>query len=204
METSAYTTASARDASYEVLFKTFAKGKTKSLKWRQWQLKQCWWMLIDNEQRILEALRLDLNRHDFESLAADVAGLKKDTLEHIEHLAEWTGDVKPDAGFIFGTVGKARIRREPLGVTLIVGAWNFPILLLLQPMIAAIAAGCCIMLKPSELAVHCSSLIEALVAEYLDQDAIRVVTGGPKETSQLLGKKFNHIFCRYNVGYNRM
>jgi aldehyde dehydrogenase (NAD+) len=79
-------------------------------------------------------------------------------------------------------------------VALIIGAWNFPFLLLLQPLIAAIAAGCCVVLKPSELAEASQSLLERLVGKYLDRSAIRLVTAGPAETGKILERRFNHIF----------
>lgn len=138
-----YTSKADFETSYSKLFRTFASGKTKNLAWRKWQLKQCWWMLEDNEDLFLSALTADLNRHPFESFAADLLGMRQDILEHIEHLEEWAADTYPKAGFLMGTLGKARIHKQPLGVTLVIGAWNFPILLLLQPMVAAIAAGEC-------------------------------------------------------------
>jgi aldehyde dehydrogenase (NAD+) len=95
---------------------------------------------------------------------------------------------------VTGTLGRARIRKEPLGVALIIGAWNFPFYLLLSPMISAISAGCCVMVKPSELAPASQDLIARLVTKYLDQSAIRVVTGGPAETSKILEQRFNQIF----------
>ncbi|TVY21156.1 Aldehyde dehydrogenase 3 [Lachnellula arida] len=189
-----YTSAKEFESAYSALFSTFATGKTKDLKWRKWQLKQVWWMIIENEAEILDALSSDLNRHEFESHGADLLGLKTDTLEHIEHLEEWTADEIPDAGVIFGTLGKARVRKEPLGVALIIGAWNFPFLLLLQPMLAAIAAGCCVMLKPSELAEASQALLVSLIPRYLDPSAICIVTGGPAETGRILEHRFNHIF----------
>lgn len=151
-------------------------------------------MVTENEDRILKALNQDLNRHDFESHASDILGMKMDIIDHIKHLEEWTADSKPDAGIIFGTLGKAKIRKEPLGVALIIGAWKFPILLLLQPMLGAIAAGCCVMLKPSELSIASQDLLVELIPKYLDPSAIRLVTGGPQETSKVLEKRFNHIF----------
>jgi len=180
---------------YDIVFATFRSGKTKSLKWRKWQLKQLWALVFENEQSIVDALKQDLNRHAYETYAADLLGMKRDILEHFEHLEEWTADkMLTEAGHPMGTLGKARIRHEPLGVTIIIGPWNFPILLLLQPLIAAITAGCAVMLKPSELAPASEELLVRLVQHYLDQSAIRIVTGGPAETSRILESRFNHIF----------
>jgi aldehyde dehydrogenase (NAD+) len=189
-----YTTPAEFENAYKTLFKTFSTGKTKDLKWRKWQLKQLWWLVADNEEAFIQALKEDLNRPAFETSHADLLGMKMDILEHIENLEKWTADARPDAGFIFGKLGGARIRKEPLGVALIIGAWNFPLLLLMQPLIPAIAAGNCVMLKPSELATATEKLLVELVPKYLDQDAIRIVTGGPADTGRILEHRFNHIF----------
>ncbi|KAH0536207.1 hypothetical protein FGG08_006915 [Glutinoglossum americanum] len=189
-----FTTPEQFEDAYTTLFKTFDTGKTKSLAWRKWQLKQCWWMIVENEDRIAKALKADLNRPEFESYAADIRGMKLDILEHIEHFEEWAADEIPDAGFLFGTLGRARIRKEPLGVGLIIGAWNFPFIVVFSPLYAAISAGCCAIVKPSDLSLASQDLIAELVPKYLDPEAIRVVTGGPQETSRMLERKFNHIF----------
>jgi aldehyde dehydrogenase (NAD+) len=74
------------------------------------------------------------------------------------------------------------------------GAWNYPISLCLQPLCAAIAAGCCAIVKPSELASASQTLLAKLIPKYLDQSAIRVVTGGPAEMANILEHKYNVIF----------
>ncbi|KAI6600883.1 hypothetical protein MCOR06_000603 [Pyricularia oryzae] len=195
MDTHSYTSPETFSEIHKTLNATFASGKTKSIEWRKWQLKQLWWLVHDNEQLIIEALAQDLGRHEMESRAADLAGLKGDILEHIEHLEEWaaTEPVK-GAGVLFGTLGGAHIRKEPLGVALIIGAWNFPVILALQPVIAAVAAGCCAIVKPSELAGASERVIVELANRYLDGSAIRVVTGGPKETAEFLEYRFDQIF----------
>jgi hypothetical protein len=151
-------------------------------------------MVEDYRDQILTALKQDLNRHAFESTGFDLRALRVDLLKTINNLEEWTADEYPDAGFIFGTMGRARIHKEPLGVTLIIGAWNYPLCILLQPLVAAIAAGCCAILKPSELAPATQNVIVEIIPKYLDQDAIRVVTAGPVEMGFILSHKFNHIF----------
>ncbi|KAJ3007276.1 UNVERIFIED_CONTAM: Aldehyde dehydrogenase, dimeric NADP-preferring [Siphonaria sp. JEL0065] len=83
---------------------------------------------------------------------------------------------------------------EPLGVVLIISPWNFPLQLLLGPLIAAISAGCCVVLKPSEVAPETESLIVEWIPKILDPSAIRVVSGGVRETTRLLELKFHHIF----------
>ena len=190
----AYTTPEQLDNAYTTLHNTFKTGKTKSLAWRKWQLKNMFWMVADNEEAIAKALNTDLNRHEFESYYADIEGVKKDILHTLAHVEEWAADEMPDAGFLFGTLGSARIRKEPLGVALIIGTWNFPFIVTLTPLVAAISAGCCAMVKPAETVVACQDLFAELIPKYLDQEAIRVVTGGPKEATMILERRFDHIF----------
>ena len=99
---SQYTTAEEFEDAYSTLFRTFSSGITKSLAWRKWQLKQVWWMIVDHEDEILAALKEDLNRHEFESLAWDLMALKSNIIQHIQHFEKWAAEEKPDAGFIFG------------------------------------------------------------------------------------------------------
>ena len=102
-ESSPYTSPSALLESYNTLHTTFATQKTKSLQWRKWQLKQCWWLLTENEPAIIQALKGDLNRDAFESQISEMYALKLKILDHIEKLEGWAKDVKPKGnGFIFG------------------------------------------------------------------------------------------------------
>lgn len=189
-----YTSASEFKNAYSTLFETFRTGRTKDLAWRKWQLKQCWWMMEDNAAKIIETLKSDLNRPEFESHMSDIGTVKKTILSYIEQFEDWAADEKIDAGFILGTLGKARIRKEPLGVALIIGTWNFPFVMALEPMLAAIAAGCCVMLKPSEVTNASETLITEMIKRYMDPLAVQVITGGVKETTFVLEHKFDHIF----------
>lgn len=151
-------------------------------------------MVVDNEIKIIEALKTDLNRTEFESLSMEIKLIKSDILDMLEHVDEWAADERIDAGFIMGTLGRARIRKEPLGVAFIIGAWNFPFTLVLSPLLAAIAAGCCVMVKPSEVAAASQNALVDMIRQYLDPHAVQVVTGGAKETTFMLTHQFNHIF----------
>jgi aldehyde dehydrogenase (NAD+) len=188
-----HTTTVEFEQAYSTLFNTFASGKTRDLKWRKWQLKQCWWMVEDNEDAIISAIHKDLHRPAYETYAVDLLAAKRDILDHIKNVEKWTADTPINAGLIFGTLGRARTHKEPLGVALIIGAWNFPFALIVQPLVAAIGAGCCAILKPSELASATEQLFADLVPKYLDQDAVRVVTGGSNEMSLILEHRFNVI-----------
>lgn len=170
----------------------------------QMQIKQLYWAIHDNEPAIASALHADLHRHDFETYYADIGSLKADILNHLSHVEEWAADDIPDAGFVFGTLCRARIRKEPRGVVLILGAWNFPFAVALMPLVAAISAGCCALVKPSEVAGASQDLIKDLVEKYMDPRAIRAVTGAAKETSLILEKRFDAIFFTGSSGIGRI
>lgn len=199
MASTPWTSEASFETAYSRLFETFSTGRTKKVAWRKWQLKQCWWMIVDNEAKMVEAMKTDLNRTAFESYTMDIGAIKKDILETLKHVEEWAADERIDAGFIMGTLGKARIRKEPLGVAFIIGAWNFPFLLCISPLLAAIAAGCCVMMKPSEVAAASQNLLVDMIRQYLDPQAVQVVTGGAKETTFMLKHRFDHIFYTGSV-----
>lgn len=198
-----YETAEEIQIFHSTLVSTFQTGKTKDIAWRKWQLKQLWWLVEENEQAIVDAIQGDLNRPGFETYLTDLAGIRKDILYHLENIDTWTADEPLGDGFLARQLGVAQIRKEPLGLVLIIGAWNFPVLLVLQPLIAAITAGCCAVIKPSELTTACQNLLRDLVTRYLDPTAIRVVCGGVDETTKLLELPFNHVFFTGSANVGR-
>lgn len=191
---SKYSTKDEIKSARDTLIQTFKSGKTKDIRWRKWQLKQLWWMINDNEDEILSALSADLGRHELESHLTDLTAIKADIILHIKNVEAWAKDEIPDAGFIFGTLGKARVRNEPRGVALVIGTWNFPIVVCLCPLVAAIAAGNCVIVKPSEVAEESERLMAELIPKYLDPEAVRCITGAVAETTYILTLQFDHIF----------
>ncbi|KAL4971729.1 Aldehyde/histidinol dehydrogenase [Aspergillus desertorum] len=193
-----YTSDADVELAYTTLQTTFKSGKTKEIAWRKWQLKQIWWLVDDNEVLIQDALKKDMNRHPFETAFTECANVKGDVIEHLKNIDKWTADQRPSAGML-GLMLRPTVRPEPLGVALIIGPWNFPFSLLVQPLIAAITAGCAALLKPSEVTSSVQQLFVDLVPKYLDTSAVRVITGGPAETGRLLQRKFDHIFFTGSV-----
>lgn len=173
--------------------KAFASGTTKDKQWRRRQLRRTWWLIEDNADRICAALYTDLHRHKQETYLSDLSMVQKDVLRTLSKLDEWTKDEKPTRWDLIN-LGGTTVRKEPKGVALIIGAWNFSILLLLQPMIAAIAAGCAMILKPSDMAPATQDLLMELIPQYLDSDAIRCVSAGPQEMQHILDQRYDHIF----------
>lgn len=191
------------ELAHQTLRETFRSGRTREIAWRKWQLKQLWWMIEDNEQQMIDALHEDLHRHPFESVFTELRNIKTDILDHVQNIDKWTADQIPNTPFAMKWLLRPTVRYEPLGVALIIGPWNYPTSLILQPLIAAITAGCAVMLKPSEIAAATQNLIAELIPKYMDSSAIQVVTGGAAETARLLARKFDHVFFTGSVNVAR-
>ncbi len=172
---------------------TFESGRTRPLAWRKQQLAGLRQMMIEGDAELTEALRQDLGRPSMEAYAADI-GHTKAELRHIDkHLDKWMRRTKVRVPLTVAPA-KAWVQPEPLGVALIIAPWNYPIQLLIEPMAAALAAGNCVLAKPSELAPACSAVLARLLARYVDNDAVIVVEGGVDDTTALLAERWDHIF----------
>ncbi|GAA0854362.1 aldehyde dehydrogenase family protein [Aliiglaciecola litoralis] len=172
---------------------TFATGVTKSVEWRAEQLTQLKRMTEEQQDKILAALGSDLGKCKAEAWTSEIGYTLSDIDHTLKHLKKWMKPRKVSTP-IAAQPGKSYQLAEPLGTALIIGAWNYPFQLVFAPLIAAIAAGNCAVLKPSELAPATSSLIAKMVPEYLDSNAIAVVEGAVDETTELLKQPFDHIF----------
>lgn len=111
----------------------------------------------------------------------------------MNHLDEWTSDEKVSDAIAYATLDKM-IHPEPLGVALIIGAWNYPYLVTITPLIGALAAGNCAVLKPSELAPHSATAMAIMIERYLDKDCVRVVLGGIEQTQAVLKGDIDKVF----------
>ncbi|KAM0752300.1 ALDH-like protein [Meredithblackwellia eburnea MCA 4105] len=188
-----YTSSNDIQAAYDEVHATFMAGRARSATWRKTQLRQLGLMIQENETAFVDAIRSDLGRPAFETLVAELNPFKGDINDAIESLDRW---MKPES---IGThsiwkLTRPKVYSEPKGVVLIIGAWNYPMVLLLSPFIGAIAAGNTAILKPGEQSPATAALISELISRYLDSSAYKVVLGGVEETTQLLKLRFNHIF----------
>ena len=179
-------------AAKRALDESFAGGRTRDRKWREAQLSAMARMLREREQEFLDALRQDLNKPEFEAWTAEVGASAGDAAYARKRLARWmrSRHVRTPA---FGLPGKSWVQPEPLGTVLIIGAWNYPLQLILTPLAAALAAGNCAVVKPSELAPATSSALARRIPDYLDSDAVRVIEGAVPETTALLEERWDHI-----------
>lgn len=174
------------------LKRTFQSGKTKPLGWRKSQLLALKRLLHENEQAIYRALKADLNKSEIEAYTSEYSYVLNDIKQFIKHLKSWS-KARPIGTPLLAQPGRSYIQPEPYGTVLIMGAWNYPVQLLLSPMVAALSAGNCVVLKPSELAMHVSNLLAELIPKYMDRDAISVYEGGVEATTELLKHRFDYI-----------
>ena len=182
---------------------TFESGRTRSLEWRQAQIAGLRRMMEEAEEELVDALRKDLGRPRVEAFGADI-GHTKTELRHMErHVGRW---MKPRKVRVPATVApaKAWVQPEPLGVALVIAPWNYPIQLLVEPLGIALAAGNCVVAKPSELAPACSAALARLLPRYVDPDAVVVVEGGVEETTALLAERWDHIFFTGSTAVGRV
>ncbi|KAL3841735.1 hypothetical protein ACJMK2_019840 [Sinanodonta woodiana] len=181
----------------------FRSGKTKKFEWRFQQLTKMLNMLEENRDKFYEALKKDLNKSIMEASMTEVNFCRNDLVYCMNNLSEWVKPEKVKKNLI-NLMDTCYIKREPFGVVLIIGAWNYPVQLTLLPMIGAIAAGNCVVLKPSEMATATAELLEALLPKYLDNECIRCVNGGVPETTALLAEKWDYIFYTGNSAVGKI
>ena len=178
---------------------TFAKGVTKDKNWRIQQLKGLLKMFTENRDKICEGLNKDMKRDHFCSFVSELAATELEIQHAISNLSDWAKSKSLPVG-LANKPGHAELVPEPLGVVLLMSAWNFPYLTLIQPAIGAIAAGNCVLLKPASLAGHSSILIADLIPKYLDPAAVAVVEGAAQTGSFLLEQKFDKIMYTGGCG----
>ncbi|XP_016682921.2 aldehyde dehydrogenase family 3 member H1 isoform X1 [Gossypium hirsutum] len=176
---------------------SFVAGKTKDYEWRRTQLKAMLKLMDENEPQIVAALRDDLSKPELESSIYEIAMLKNSCKLALKKMKHWMMPEKAKTS-LATFPSSAEIVSEPLGVVLVISAWNYPFLLSLDPVIGAIAAGNAIVLKPSEISPATASLLAKLVANYMDSSCIKVVEGAVPETTALLEQKWDKIMYTGN------
>ena len=182
---------------------TFASGRTKDPDWRAEQLDRLAAMVSENLPEWEAALQADLGKSPTVSYLTETGFTVSDLHTTRKQFRSW---MRPErvATPLTSKPGKAYVHREPLGVALVIAPWNYPLQLRAAPVGAAIAAGNCAVLKPSELAPATSAAFTRLVPRYLDPDAFAVVAGGVPETQALLAQRWDTIFYTGNGTVGRV
>ncbi|HNL08812.1 MAG TPA: aldehyde dehydrogenase family protein, partial [Chitinophagales bacterium] len=171
----------------------FATNQTKNIDFRIAQLQKLRKAIEEHEPEIFEALQQDLGKHYMESFGTEV-GLVYAELDHcITNLRQWAKDKKVSTP-MFHFKAESFVQYEPYGIVLIIGPWNYPFQLSLLPLVGAIAAGNCAILKPSELASHTAAVTRRIIEKVFTPKFVTLFEGGPDVAQALLKNKFDYIF----------
>ncbi len=185
------------------LRRTFTEGVTRPLSWRLTQLRQIQRMIVEREDAWQQAMKADLGKCALETHLTETGFLLAELRHTIANLPDWVRREKVSTPLLVFPAS-SYVERQPLGVALIIGPWNYPLHLSLAPMIAAIAAGNCVVVKPSEHAPVTSAAIAAILPDYVDQRAVAVVEGDYKVAGALLNERFDHIFFTGGTAIGRI
>ena len=171
----------------------FNTGGTRSAAFRKAMLQRLYNSIKDNEWRLANAMKEDMNKSEFEVYMTETGLVLDEIRFHLRHLSGWMREKKvptPLAQF----PSKSFVAPEPYGVALIMSPWNYPIQLCLEPLVGAISAGCTIVVKPSAYAPATSAAIAKIIRTVFPPKYIAVVEGGREENKALLEQKFDYIF----------
>ncbi|XP_039196887.1 aldehyde dehydrogenase family 3 member B1-like [Crotalus tigris] len=176
---------------------TWMTGKTHPKAYRVHQLEGLCHFLEERHVDIQRALCADLHKPCFETEITEILLVRNELANALNNLSCWMKDENVHKN-LATMLDSAFIRKDPYGVVLIIGAFNFPVQLTLVPLVGAIAAGNCVVLKPSEVSSYTEKLLAEALPCYLDPQTFAVVTAGPEETGKLLENKFDYIFYTGN------
>mgnify|MGYP003314469270 FL=1 len=167
-------------------------GKTRNEKWRRAQLKSLSNLLENHQQEILKALSQDLGKPATEAFF-EIIAVKQEIKLAQKSLSNWmkTRQINVPVSL---KPAQALVQPDPLGCILIIGPWNYPFSLTLQPLVGALAAGNTAVLKPSEHAPHVSNLIKTLIEKYFPPEITQVVEGDGNTAADLMCQQFDHVF----------
>ena len=171
----------------------FNSNQTKDIHFRIKQLRKLKALLKNSESVLYEAIYSDFKKSEFDTYSTELNIIYQDIEESIKKLPKWSGRKKVRTNLV-NLPGRSYIISEPLGVCLIIGAWNYPYQLTLSPLVAAIASGNTVVLKPSEVSPATSAVLARLINASFPPELMVVVEGGILETTALLDQKFDKIF----------
>lgn len=171
----------------------FESGETRDISFRKKNLEKLRAMLVIHEEELCEAVRRDLKKPEMEVVSSEILTVLEEIDLHLKKLDSWAKTKSVWANLI-SLPSKNEVRRMPYGVSLIIGAWNYPVNLLILPLVGAISGGNCAVLKPSEIAPATSSLIRRMIGGTFSRPYIHVVEGGADVNQELLDQPFDKIF----------
>ncbi len=171
----------------------FATNETKNVDFRLKQLRKLKEVVLENQDRIQEALWEDLHKSPEEAYLTEISIVLSEIDNHIKHLKKWSKPKRVSTP-IYLIPSSSKLLYEPLGVSLIVSPWNYPFQLLINPLIGSISAGCCSILKPSPETPNIAKLMEEMIAITFPSNYITLVQGGKETNIELFRQRFDLIF----------
>lgn len=170
----------------------YTVAKTTALERKQ-KLKRLQEALLAHKQEIRDALYADFRKHPSEVDLTEIFPVTSEIKHARRHISRWMRRHRVKTPLaLFGT--SSYIHYEPKGLALIIAPWNFPINLTFGPLVGAIAAGNCVIIKPSEHTPHASAITKSIIEDLFDESEVAVIEGGVETSTTLLGLPFNHIF----------
>ncbi len=176
----------------------FNSNATKDISFRIQELKRLKSVLKKNESLLYDAIYKDFKKSEFETYVTELSLIYHDIDLALVKIKKWAKKKRVSTG-ITNLPGKSYIIPEPYGTVLVIGAWNYPYQLSLCPAIAAIAAGCTVILKPSEVPSRTSAIMAQIINQNFDANVFKVIEGSVKETTELLNIKFDKVFFTGSV-----
>ena len=171
----------------------FATGKTRDLSFRKDQLQKLFRAVKSSERKLAEAFKEDMNKSEFEAFATETGLVLKEIRYHLKHLKKWARPLRvPTPVIHFPAV--SRILPEPYGSVLILSPWNYPLLLLFSPLIGAMSAGNCAVIKPSGRLPALNRVFSEIIGNTFPPEYIALFSGGHQISNRLLEEPFDHIF----------
>jgi aldehyde dehydrogenase (NAD+) len=171
----------------------FIEGKTRDLEFRKQQLRKLKDLIKEYEGKLIQAMNADLGKSAFESYATELGLVYEEIGLHLKNLKRWSARKRVSTP-LAALPANSFIQYEPLGCVLILAPWNYPFQLVFAPLIGAISAGNCAIIKPSEFSQHTSKLIEEIINTHFDEAYLKVIQGDAKISSTLTSKSFDLIF----------
>lgn len=179
----------------------FDDGRTGDVGWRRQQLAALGRLLEDNAGAIEQALGRDLGKPPFEGWLTDIGVSRAEIDQALGNLDKWMKPHRIRVPFV-AQPGRASVVYEPLGTVLVIAPWNYPVQLVVAPLVGVLAAGNTAVVKPSELAPASSSLLAELLPRYVD--GVEVVEGGVEISTELLAQPFDHILFTGSTSVGRV
>src|SRR6185436_15486324 len=183
----------------------YASGQTRTYAFRKAQLGKLKKAVLDYEEELYSALEADLKKNAEESWITELGFVTSEISHTLSHLSKWMKKQRVSTNLL-NFPSSSFVLHEPKGVVLIIGPWNYPLQLLFTPLVGAIAAGNCVVLKPSEFAPATEKIMAQIINETFSPEYITVVTGDGAEVvpDMMNNFRFDHIFYTGSTTVGRL